>query len=86
MIIAYLVPNDAPDPKDGIGFIAAAPTEAEAIAKLKLQFKENYSDPLDRVEYHTDDPKEAQHFIAWWKSNDDGAECAEFYWLHIAES
>jgi hypothetical protein len=79
------MPNDANDPRDGIGFIAAAPTQEEAIEKLKLQFKDNYSDPLDRVEYHIESFGVLSYFVAHWKSNDDGVESAEIYWLHTAE-
>jgi hypothetical protein len=83
MIVAYLMPNDANDPRDGIGFIAAAPTQEEAIEKLKLQFQENYGG--EEVEFHLDNPKERPHFIAHWKSEDDGVRSSEFYWFHTAE-
>jgi hypothetical protein len=82
-MIAYLIPNEAPDPRDGIGFIVWAPTEEQAIAKLKEQFRGGYEDMEAKFEYHTDNPKERPHFVVHW--NADNTEGSELYWLHLAD-
>lgn len=88
MFIAYLMPNDADSPRDGLGYLSCAPTEQEAIERLKTQFSNTYEEMDDgndtRVEFHTNDPNERPHFIARWKAP-DGVESAELYWLHTAE-
>lgn len=85
MIIAYLLPALADEPRDGIGFICCADTEDEAIKKLKAQFAECYNpDEGNEVEWHTDELEHRPHVTVQWKSEDDGAKATEFYWLHTA--
>jgi hypothetical protein len=82
-MIAYLIPNEAPDPRDGIGFIAWAPTEEEAIAKLKEQFRGGYEDINAKFTYVVKDPAQRPHFVVVW--NADNTEGTELYWLHLAD-
>jgi hypothetical protein len=86
-MIAYLMPNDADEPRDGLSFIAWAPTEEEAIAKLKGQLARNYE--FDGSEYeviwYTENPAELPHVVVRWIAKDDDTECHDFYWLHLAD-
>lgn len=84
MIIAYLFPSDAPDPRDGLGFITVAPNRERAIENLKEQFGANYADyETAKIEWVTDDPKQRPHVTVEFIQ--DGGSYDELYWLHFAE-
>ena len=82
-MIAYLMPNDAPDPRDGIGFMVWAPTEQEAIAKLKEQFRGGYEDMNAKFHFKIENPAERPHFVVEWEA--DGTDGEELYWMFVNE-
>jgi len=83
MIIAYLMPQEALEPCEGVGFITCAATEQEALEKLKEQFRGGYEDMNAKFTYTTEDSAQRPHFVVDWEV--DGEVGSELYWLHTAE-
>jgi len=84
MIIAYLMPQTADEPRDGLSFISVAPTQQEAIEKLGAQIRHVYED-AKMIEWHLLNQDELPHVVVVWESEDDKIEVRDFFWLHVAE-
>ena len=81
MIIAYLMPREANDPRDGLGFLTTAETKLEASHKLRAQIEDAYADELSAIEWVVGNPEHRDHCVLHFK---DGM--SEFYWFHEAEA
>ena len=85
MIVAYMMPNDADLPRDGLGFITIGFTSEGALRRLEEQFRKAQKEAADEeddfeIEWNVGIAGERDHAIVKW-----GTETTELYWVHTAE-